>query len=301
MRAHKALFVSFVALAVPVGAASMAYGCTALATLNVSSGSAAPGQTISGTGKGFNGGGHGTPAGTTPVVLRWNSRTGPEMQTAALLNPAGDISFSFAAPNVPPGSYVLIGVQNNPLNGTPFYGTPARQSIQIVAAGSRTAAAKGDSAAVPATATEPTAAAATGQPAATSAAPAAAQTPAAAAASRAVAAPAAPVAAGQAAPAAAAAAAGTATAVAAAGQPATEAGQPLAAADAGAPVAASPADTATITTTPGLIGASSPDGGSIAPAVLLMLLGIGIGLAASARLLTSRLPQLRNRSGIASA
>ena len=40
MRLRKVLLVCFVALAVPVGAASLAYGCTALATLTVTSGGA---------------------------------------------------------------------------------------------------------------------------------------------------------------------------------------------------------------------------------------------------------------------
>lgn len=311
MRLRKILLVTFMALAVPVGAASLAYACTALATLTVTSGSGAPGQTITGTGKGFNGGSHGVDPATAarvPVQLRWNSRTGPVMAEALPQDAAGNISFSFQAPNVAAGQYVLIGVQIDSVSdvrpdgtireatGNPFYGTPARQSVTISAPASRTSASRGEgaTATAPATASGPQATAApgsaAGQPAGADAATATAQPALAAGApGQAVASPATPLAASQV-PTSGAAPAGAAT------------GMPAAASDEGlttstALAAAASAESAPVTTaTPGLIAASSPDGGSVVPALLLMLVGLGIGLTASARWITGRLPELRDRS-----
>lgn len=290
MRLRKIFVVTLLALAVPVGAASLAYGCTALATMTVQSG-VAPGQTITGIGKAFNGGGHGTPAGTTPVELRWNTRTGPLMATAAPTDASGNISFSFVAPNVPPGSYVLIGVQTNPANGTPFYGTPARQSVTIVA-GARETAGRGGAVAADeqqATVAEATSAAsasaapavAAGQPSSPTVAGsrsgssvgAAAPAPAAAAPTAAQASPAA-------------AAASSATPV--------DAAQAVAGAT-GGPATLEPPPAATspdvVTTVTRALAATSSDGGSSpVSALLLMVLGLGLVLGVSGRWLTTRLP-----------
>ena len=301
MRLRKVLFVTFLALAVPVGTASLAYACTALATLTVTSGAAAPGQTISGTGKGFNGGLHGADpltATRTPVVMRLNSRSGPILGSFVPINTAGDLVFSFTAPNVPAGQHVLIGVQNDPATGNPYYGTPARQSITIAAAAARADASRADGVSAPvaadqaatAPATKATPAPPVPAPAAAAAASANAtrpsQTAGAAAAGSAAAASSAPVQAGQ----------------AATGAPAAPVSgiQSTLASDLGArsatpaaAAAASGAAAVTTTATPDLVVSSDTDGGSVLPGMLLMLLGLGIGLTASARWLVGRLPMLR--------
>lgn len=290
MRLRKVLLVSLLALALPVAAASLASACTALATMRVSSG-VAPGQTITGTGRAFNGGGHGTPAGTTPVELRWNTRSGPLMAMAIPADAAGNISFSFVAPNVPPGSYVLIGVQTNPANGTPFYGTPARQTVTIVAGSSRSTeraaegsevataeqqAAPGGSAASSASAAP---AASTGQASASSAAGSAAGgrpvTPAAAATGRSTAA--APIAAAadprQAAPS------------------ADSADSAAGAASSAQPSPAAPVPDVVTTVTRALAASSGSESGLPVAALLLMALGLGLVLTVSGRWITGRMPR----------
>lgn len=299
MRLRRLLVVTFLAIVLPVGAASLAYACTALATLTVNTGSAAPGQTITGTGKGFNGGGHGTPAGGTPVELRWNTRNGPVVATAPLLDAAGNISFSFAVPNVPAGQYVLIGVQTNPATGTPFYGTPARQAVRIVAT---VGSSKTETEPVLATAEEPAVIAAP-VAARTDVVPSPAQ-PSLIAESPVVPALVTPPSARQAlttnpSPA--------ATATVSAVQPLavpsvseTSTAAPVAV-QASTPSAANTAAFVT-TNTPSLAASTSGSAQSSAlPALALMLLGLGIGVAATARVIKSRIPLARRQSSIATA
>lgn len=286
MRLRRIFVVTLLSLAVPVGAASLAYGCTALATMTVQSG-VAPGQTITGTGKAFNGGGHGTPAGATPVELRWNTRTGPLMATAAPADASGNISFSFVAPNVPPGSYVLIGVQTNPANGTPFYGTPARQSVTIVA-GARETAGRGG--AVAADEQPATAAAATSAASASAAPAVAARQP---SSPKVVGSPSGSSV-GAAAPAPAGATVQPSAPAAAASSTAVDAAQ-AAAATTGGSASVEPPSVATspdvVTTVTRALAATSSDGGS-SPVAALLLMGLGLGLVlvVSGRWLTTRLP-----------
>jgi hypothetical protein len=285
--------VTFLALAVPVGAASLAYACTALATLSVTSGPAAPGSTVTATGKGFNGGLHGADPATatrTPVVMHWNTRSGPVVASVTPANLAGDLpTFTFTAPNVAPGQYVLIGVQNDPATNAPYYGTPARQSVTIATSGARTAARSGG-------------AATAGESSAAPAAPVAA--PAAPSASASTASPAAatgsvgsPAPARPSGPAARAATPATPAAAADLSSPSSPAAVAAAASAPAAQLAASP--DAVTTATPGLLTSSAPERTSAFPA-LLLLLGVGLGLIALARWITSRLPLLR-RSATASA
>jgi len=291
MRLRKVFLVTFVALAVPVGAASLAYACTALATLSVTGG-AAPGQMVTGTGKGFNGGLHGADPATatrTPVEMHWSTRTGPVM-TSSVPDSAGNISFSFAAPSVPAAQYVLIGVQNDSATGNPYYGTPARQSVTIVAAAGRSS--EGASA-VPAADAQAAAAVPAVVPAAVAAAVAAAPV------QRAVVPAPAQAVTSSAAPQATQAAPAAASTPPSAGQSVVATADPI---GTSAAAVQSSASTASVTTaTPGLISTSSAaEPGAVTPAIFLMLLGLAIGLAASAKWMTSRLPQLR-RANAASA
>ena len=290
---RKVLVLGALATAVPVAGASIAYACTALATLSFTSGSAAPGATVSGTGRGFNGGGHGTEAGATPVVLHWQTRNGPVLTTTAPTDAAGNISYSFTVPaNTAAGQYVVIGIQTDPAKGTPFYGTPARQALQVTVAGSRTservesAPAPVAANAAPAQGSESPALVGGAQPAlngAVTPAPIKGQT-------------------GQTGPAAApvavtpassrgavptvAADLASASASAAPVTPAAAIGSPAAAVVATAPAAE--------TFTPGLVLASPEDGRSVTPALLVLVMGMLLSLVAIGRRLTSRLPNLRS-------
>ncbi|MGH9154970.1 MAG: hypothetical protein ACRD1K_03770, partial [Acidimicrobiales bacterium] len=114
--------------AVPLLVASFAYACAALATLSVNPGSADAGQTVSGFGQSFSNT-HGGAPSIEPVVVRFNSRTGPVLWSGRPDN-AGNISFSFVTPKVAPGQYTVIATQNN-ADGQPAPGTPARAAFQV--------------------------------------------------------------------------------------------------------------------------------------------------------------------------
>jgi len=294
---RKALVLGALATAVPVAGASIAYACTALATLSFTSVSASPGATVSGTGRGFNGGGHGTPAGTTPVVLHWQTRNGPVLTSTAPSDAAGNISYSFTVPaNAAAGQYVVIGIQTNPANGNPFYGTPARQALQVTVAGSRTservesAPAPVAANAAPVRGSESPALVGGAQPALNgaasqplTAAPVTNKTGRAAAPVAVT-----PAASRDAAPTVASDLAST-PASAAPVTPAAAIGSPTA-------PAASVAATAPMaeTFTPGLVLATPEDGRSVTPALLVLVMGMLLSLVAIGRWLTSRLPNLRS-------
>lgn len=120
--------IAFGAVAVPLLAASIAYACGALATLSVHPGSGDAGAQVEGFGRGFSST-HGGAPSAEPVVVRFNSRSGPVLWSG---HPAanGNISFSFTVPNTSPGSYTIIATQNN-ADGQPVAGTPARASFTV--------------------------------------------------------------------------------------------------------------------------------------------------------------------------
>lgn len=108
-------------------AATAAFACTNLATLNLSSATGKPGDTVTVTGSSFNVAKAGPSA---PVNLRWNSVDGPALATAQP-DPAGNISATFAIPDGQPGYYVIIATQRD-AQGVDTYGTPARASFKIL-------------------------------------------------------------------------------------------------------------------------------------------------------------------------
>ena len=125
----RALFTTALgAIAVPVLIASFAYACTSLATLQVSQSSATAGTVVNGTGARFAPHGADAPA-TEPVVLHWNSRSGPVLWTGRP-DALGSISFAFTVPDAEPGAYTLIATQNNATGGAAS-GTPARVSFTV--------------------------------------------------------------------------------------------------------------------------------------------------------------------------
>ena len=122
------------AIAVPLVATALAYGCTAAATLSASPGAAAAGSTVTVTGKYF---GTHDPEDVTsnpPVQLRLGSVTGPVLANAA---PAGtDRAFTvqFTIPSGTPAGDTFISATQLSATGTPVYGTPARQAFRVTAA-----------------------------------------------------------------------------------------------------------------------------------------------------------------------
>lgn len=114
-------------------AASAAWACTNLATLNLSNASGTSGQSITVTGSSFKVASTGA---QTPVALHWNGATGPVLATVSP-DATGNISATVTIPDAQPGYYVLVATQQ--VNGQDAYGTPARAAFQILAPGQRPA------------------------------------------------------------------------------------------------------------------------------------------------------------------
>ncbi|MDQ6607891.1 MAG: hypothetical protein M3Z06_15275 [Actinomycetota bacterium] len=127
------LLFSLGALAIPLGVAATAYACTSVATLSDSPGAVAAGSTVTVTGAFY--GAHDPADATTagPVEIRLGRVDGPVMATASPSGP--DRSFSVQV-TVPPsagaGQTFLTATQEN-ADGTPVYGTPARQTLMVSA------------------------------------------------------------------------------------------------------------------------------------------------------------------------
>ena len=118
-------------LAVPLSAASLAYACTGLATLSTSAASAAPGDIITVSARGFSP--HDpSDSRTSPAELRMDSMTGPVIGTASpsSAQSGGNFSVQITVPKVEAGDHVLIATQNRS-DGRPSYGTPARTVLTV--------------------------------------------------------------------------------------------------------------------------------------------------------------------------
>ncbi len=122
-----------------------AFACANLATLNLSTMSGKPGTLVTFTGASFAGPRPANGFVATPVVVRWQDKDGPVL---AEVTPdrQGTISASFTVPEVPPGTYVILGIQETarrlpdaPPDAAPTYfaelGTPARTSFEVLAPG----------------------------------------------------------------------------------------------------------------------------------------------------------------------
>ncbi len=136
MRARRLLLGFGVAGAGLLFAASSAWACTNLATLNLSNAAGTSGQSITVTGSSFSVASATAPA--TPVVLHWNGATGPVLATVTP-DATGNISATVTIPDAQPGYYVLVATQQS--GGVDKYGTPARAAFQILAPGQRPAVA----------------------------------------------------------------------------------------------------------------------------------------------------------------
>lgn len=128
-----------------------AWGCTNLATVNLSSAMGKPGDAITVTGSGFMANAAEMPmdgmemdmsgpmmANLTvrqPVTIRWNGPEGPVLSTA-IPDRSGTISVLINVPDTQAGHYTVVAVQKN-AQGYDVYGTPARAPLQVVGPGGR--------------------------------------------------------------------------------------------------------------------------------------------------------------------
>ncbi|HET7486640.1 MAG TPA: hypothetical protein VFJ85_01830 [Acidimicrobiales bacterium] len=129
MKMRRPLFAAaFGVVAIPLVAASIAYACSALASLSLTPSTGDVGATISGVGKGFSNS-HGGAPSSEPVKLHFNSRTGPVLWEGRP-DAAGTVAFTFSVPRVAAGSYTLIATQTN-ADGQPAPGTPARAQFTV--------------------------------------------------------------------------------------------------------------------------------------------------------------------------
>ncbi len=106
-----------------------AWACTNLATIDIESKTAVPGQVVKATGKDFSG-----PLTSTAVEVHWNALDGA-VRWAGESTTSGEVAFEFTIPkNAKPGRYyTVVATQYSKVDGKPVYGTPARASIKIVA------------------------------------------------------------------------------------------------------------------------------------------------------------------------
>ncbi len=138
-----ALLVGVGALLLALGAS--AFACANLATINLSTTSGEAGTRVTFTGVAFAYPRASTGQPPTPVVLRWRDKDGPVL---AEVTPErnGTISASFVVPNAPPGTYVILAIQETPRHmpgappdAAPVYlpepGTPARASFEVLRPG----------------------------------------------------------------------------------------------------------------------------------------------------------------------
>ncbi|MGH9279929.1 MAG: hypothetical protein ACRD12_17750, partial [Acidimicrobiales bacterium] len=114
------------AAAVVVVTGAMAYACTNLATLNLSSATGKPGDSIIVTGSSFR-----MPANvTTGVQIRWNGVDGPVLAEATP-DKAGTFSTTMTVPEAQPDVYVIVATLRD-ARGADTSGTPARAQFQVV-------------------------------------------------------------------------------------------------------------------------------------------------------------------------
>ena len=105
--------------------AATAWGCGALVTLKSSDSVAAPGQTISLSGRNYS-----TSNTFSTVQIRWNGRTGnvlTDVTPAALAN-----GVPVTIPNsAKPGWYVVAATQYRLSDGAPKSGSPGRTTVRV--------------------------------------------------------------------------------------------------------------------------------------------------------------------------
>lgn len=122
------------AISVPLVAAALAYGCTAVATLTASPGSATAGSTVAVTGRFF--GTHDPSADNTngEVQIRLGSLTAPVLATATPTGSDRSFTVNVTIPAGTPAGNTFLAATQHTATGTMVYGTPARQSFTVLAA-----------------------------------------------------------------------------------------------------------------------------------------------------------------------
>jgi len=131
---NRAMASGIVALTAAAVTGAAAFGCTALATISSATAAAPVGNSVALTGSSFSGA-----AAAAPVIFHWNGVNGPEVARATP-NAAGDVSTNFTVPKADAGYHTIVATQQN-AKGEAVYGTPARQSFQVVGPDGRAPAA----------------------------------------------------------------------------------------------------------------------------------------------------------------
>ena len=128
MRRRVGLLMMIGAMA-PLGVASTAWACAALAKIKMESKVLKPGQTVRVTGTGFSDTHAGPTAGDSAVALRLKTRTGKVLKEVNAA--AGRIDTTLEMPStMAPGYYVMLATQTRG-DGTAKAGTPARYAFRV--------------------------------------------------------------------------------------------------------------------------------------------------------------------------
>ena len=121
------------ALAIPLVAAAVAYGCTAMATLTTSSNAAPPGSVVTVTGKYFGTHDPADDRSNQPAEIRLGSLTSPVLASAPPRGTDRSFTVEITIPEGVSGDTVLVATQKN-ASGQAVYGTPARQAFTVTPA-----------------------------------------------------------------------------------------------------------------------------------------------------------------------
>ena len=122
--------VLMVGAMLPLGVASTAWACAALATLKMENKVVKPGATVTVTGNGFSDTHAGSASGDSDVTLRLKARNGPILKDGIVVT-SRRIDTSLRLPSdMAPGFYVMLGTQTK-ADGTARAGTPARFAFRV--------------------------------------------------------------------------------------------------------------------------------------------------------------------------
>lgn len=127
MKRRVGMFLIFAAI-LPLAVTSVAWACGVLATASSDKKVAAPGETITITGRNYAAPDPDRNPTPSAITIRLNSRTGPVLTTFA---PASSFTKPVVLPsNLSPGWYVIVVTQLN-TNLTPKAGTPGRTTVRV--------------------------------------------------------------------------------------------------------------------------------------------------------------------------
>lgn len=118
--------------ALPLAVASVAWACGVLTTLSLDKKVAAPGETVTATGRNWR-----ATADYGAVSIRLKNRDGQVVATTSA-NADRSIDETFALPNdLSPGWYVVLATQTNETTGNPAPGTPGRTTLRVQGASAK--------------------------------------------------------------------------------------------------------------------------------------------------------------------